>query len=609
MVKKQKKQIKNKDSYRRRKNIKEVNLSKNFKIYWSFVSKYKWAIFWIMFFGLLIESSFVFINFLFKLIIDKGIEVEASNLLRAEFISFLLFLAVIYLGILVVRAFLRWYSLYMLHIVESKSMTALKNHYFKHILGLDYNFHTSHKTGSLISRLVRSSSALERMTDVIVFNMVPLVFSIIIVGLSLGYFGAIYSIIIFTVAILFVSYSVILQNKQRKHESIAILNEDIEKGNLSDFLTNVDSIKYYGKENRIENRFNFLTNMTRLSFFKAWNFHNWIAVGQSTILSLGTLFIVWVSIIQFLDGEITIGTLAFIYTTYSMMIGPLFSFVGGLKGFYKSMIDFDDLFQYGDFSNEIENNPGAKNLKIKNGDIEFRNMDFKYGKRAVFEDFNLKIKKNEKVALVGHSGCGKTTLVKLLYRFHNLNRGSILIDGIDTRNFKQETLRSELSIVPQECVLFDDTIFNNIAFSKPGATREEVFAAIKFAQLDEVIEDFPEKERTIVGERGVRLSGGEKQRVSIARAILANKKVLVLDEATSSLDSETEYEIQKDLKKLMKGRTSIIIAHRLSTIMNADKIVVMRKGKIIQIGTHNQLIKKPGEYRKLWNLQKGGYLK
>jgi len=187
--------------------------------------------------------------------------------------------------------------------------------------------------------------------------------------------------------------------------------------------------------------------------------------------------------------------------------------------------------------------------------------------------------------------------------------GGILIDGKDIRNFKQESLRSESGIVPQECILFDDTLYNNVKFSKPEASRKEVLQAIKFAQLDKVIKDFPKKEDTIVGERGVRLSGGEKQRVSIARAILANKKVLILDEATSSLDSETESEIQKDLQKLLQGRTSIIIAHRLSTIMNADRIIVLQRGKITQQGKHFELINQPGEYKKLWNLQKGGYIK
>ena len=184
-----------------------------------------------------------------------------------------------------------------------------------------------------------------------------------------------------------------------------------------------------------------------------------------------------------------------------------------------------------------------------------------------------------------------------------------MIDGKNIKEFKQESLRGELSIVPQECVLFDDTIYNNIKFANPDASKEQVMGAIKFAQLDKLIKNLPDEEKTIVGERGVKLSGGEKQRVSIARAILANKKILVLDEATSALDSETEHEIQKNLQKLLQGRTSIIIAHRLSTIMNADRIIVMKDGKIIQDGRHSKLIGRIGEYKKLWNLQKGGYIR
>jgi len=196
-----------------------------------------------------------------------------------------------------------------------------------------------------------------------------------------------------------------------------------------------------------------------------------------------------------------------------------------------------------------------------------------------------------------------------LKRFYDADSGEILIDNQNIKNFKQESVRGQTGIVPQECILFDDTLYNNVKFADLEASREEILNAIKFAQLDKTIQQFPDKEKTIVGERGVRLSGGEKQRVSIARAILANKKILVLDEATSSLDSETEYEIQKDLKELLKGRTSIIIAHRLSTIMNADRIIVFKNGKIVQEGKHSQLINQQGEYKKLWNLQKGGYIK
>jgi len=221
----------------------------------------------------------------------------------------------------------------------------------------------------------------------------------------------------------------------------------------------------------------------------------------------------------------------------------------------------------------------------------------------------LEIPAKTKVALVGPSGSGKSTLIKALYRLYDIDKGTITIDNTDIKDVKQESLRAELSIVPQEAVLFDDSLYNNIAFSGSHASNKEIMNAMKFAQLDKAIVNFPEKENTIVGERGIKLSGGEKQRVSIARAILANKKILILDEATSALDSSTEYEIQKDLEKLMQGRTSIIIAHRLSTIMKADIIVIMDKGKIVQKGIHQELIKQDGLYKKLWSLQKGGYIK
>ena len=261
------------------------------------------------------------------------------------------------------------------------------------------------------------------------------------------------------------------------------------------------------------------------------------------------------------------------------------------------------------FANKINNDLISKESKITEADkLIFQELDsFLNG----FNDFQKKaiISNAKEILCIAGAGSGKTTLVKLLYRLYDVNEGKILIDNTDIRDVKQESLREEMSIVPQECVLFDDTIYNNVGFSKPNARKEEVMQAIKFAQLDKIIKEFPYKEKTIVGERGVKLSGGEKQRVSIARAILANKKILVLDEATSSLDSQTEYEIQKDLENLMQGRTSIIIAHRLSTVMHADIIIVLKKGKIVQIGNHEELIKQEREYRKLWEIQKGGYIK
>lgn len=587
----------------------KIDFKYNVKEYWQVLKNYKKVLFTLLFISLIVEGLFTVDKFLFKRIVDDGTNFIAGTLVKSVFVQTLIIILLIFIGVMVIRTIGKWFTIQLMNVLTSRMIKDIKTKYFNHILRLSHNFHTTHKTGSLISRLGRGSSAVENMTDILVFNIAPMVFQLVVVGFSLAYFSLTSALLMLAITILFISYSFMIQNKQQDSKLKFIKAQDSEKGFIGDIFTNVDSIKYYGKEKNIENRFDKITTTTRNRALKYWGYFRWFDSGQILILSIGTILLIYFPIISFLNKEITIGTLVFIYAIYGNVVGPMFGFVWGMRGFYRSMADFQDLFEYGKISNDIKDKPGSKNIKISQGAIEFKNVDFSYGKRKIFKNLNLKIKPNEKIALVGHSGSGKTTLVKLFNRFYDVDKGEILIDGKDIRDFKQESVRGETGIVPQECILFDETLYNNIKFSKPDATREEIMQAIKFAQLDKIIKDFPKKEHTIVGERGVRLSGGEKQRVSIARAILANKKILVLDEATSSLDSETEYEIQKDLQKLLQGRTSIIIAHRLSTIMNADRIIVFKKGQIIQEGNHTQLIKQAGEYKKLWNLQKGGYIK
>ena len=587
----------------------KINFKYNLSVYFNLLGKYKAAFFWVLVVGLLLEASKTVDKYLFKTIIDNGTEFVAGTITKNTFIQVLVLVAIVYLTLITINFIFKWLHLHLINRLDANLILDLKRKFFNHIVHLSHKFHTTHKTGSLISRLGRGGGSVERMTDVLIFNVAPLIFQLVVVSLSLIYFSTSAILVVFATVTLFLIYSLIIQSWQQEPRVIANKKEDIEKGNMADIFTNIESVKYFGKENRIKSIYAKLTDTTRRAFLRSWDYFRWLDAGQGFILALGTFFIVYFPLMEFLDGNMTIGTLVFIYTIYGNIFWPLFSFVHGVKNFYRSMADFQDLFEYGKIENDIKDKQDAENLNIKDGTIEFKNMDFSYGKRSLFKNFNLIVPKNKKIALVGHSGCGKSTLVKLLYRFYDVNSGEIKIDTKNIKEFKQESLRSEMSIVPQEAVLFDDTIYNNVAFSDPKASKEDILKAIKFAQLDEIIKEFPKQERTIVGERGVKLSGGEKQRVSIARAILANKKILVLDEATSSLDSETEHEIQADLERLMQGKTSIIIAHRLSTIMKADKIVVLDKGKVVQQGTHKQLISQPGQYRKLWNLQKGGYIK
>jgi len=588
---------------------KKINFGYNFREYWGILRKYKGMMYFLLFVILIIEIMQIIPRYLFKEIVDRGTLFAGGEIGLSEFSFILLIIAGVYIGSSVIQITCFWFRSLFLSKIETNMMTDLKNKYFSHILSLDTNFHTTHKTGSLISRLGRGSNSIERISDVLVFNFIPLIFQLIVVGISIAYFSLGSAITVLVVAISFIIFSYFVQQAQQESRLASIRSEDAEKANVGDVFTNIDSIKYFGKENLVCDKFRKKTLVTRQALIKNWSYFRIMMAGQISIVVIGTLFLLYFPLMKFLAGAITIGTVVFIYTVYGNLMGPMWGFVHGMQGFYRSMADFQDLFEYGKVKKDIIDKNGALNLNVKRGEIEFRDVDFKYNKkRGIFEGFNLKIPAKKKYAFVGHSGCGKSTLVNLLYRLYDVEGGKILIDGKDIRDFKQESLRSEMAIVPQECVLFDDSIWNNIRFSKPSATRDEVWRAIRFAQLDNIINEMPDKEKTIVGERGVKLSGGEKQRVSIARALLADKKILVLDEATSSLDSETEYEIQKDLAKLMEGRTSIVIAHRLSTIMHADKIVVIKKGKIVQMGTHRQLINQDGEYKKLWNLQRGGYI-
>ncbi|MBU2576277.1 MAG: ABC transporter ATP-binding protein/permease [Nanoarchaeota archaeon] len=588
---------------------KEIDFKYNFKEYWSFLMRYKIKFIILIIVAFLLAGAYIVDKYIFKELIDKGTIFAGGGMSSMDFVALLWILFSVFIGAIILRAVLKWVDNTLLNSMSVSMIADVKRKYFNHIIGLSHNFHTTHKTGSLISRIGRGSGSVDRMNDVIIFNIVPLIASMVVVITSLLFFNVTAAIVLLITIIVFVVYSVSIQNVSKAYGAYANRKEDREKGNVGDFLTNINSIKYFGKEEIVKKRLYKLTEETKMAVKDLVRFFKYLDVGQSVILGVGLLFLIYFPMKSFLAGELTIGAIVFIYTIYGNIVAPLFGFVQGIRGYYRSMIDFQDLFQYGKIENEIKDKPGAKDINIRRGEIEFKNVEFGYSKRNIFDKFNLKILADKKYALVGHSGCGKSTLVNLLYRLYDVEHGAILIDGSDIRDFKQESVRSEMAIVPQEAVLFDDTIWNNIKFSSPSASKAEVRKAIKFAQLENIISEMPNKENTIVGERGVKLSGGEKQRVSIARAILADKKILVLDEATSSLDSETEHEIQKDLAKLMERRTSIIIAHRLSTIMHADKIIVMKKGKIVQMGTHRQLINQQGEYKKLWNLQKGGYIK
>ena len=586
----------------------KISLSKNFKLYLKLALNYKWLFLLIFLIVIALESFGIFERFLFKFVIDYSSDFVGREITQTKFIFYLKIIAVIFLSLLLVRAIFYFVRVRLNNRLDSNMILDLKKNFFNHLIYLSHNFHTTHKTGSLISRMNRGSRSVESINDVLIFNIIPLVTQLIVFGGALLYFDLTSALVLFITAFTFISYGIFISYKQQIPRYEANLAEDTERGIMADFFTNVDYIKYFGKEEFIKQKYSSLINNSKNKLLKLWRYNAYFRSVNSLILGAGTFLLIYFPLSKLISGDLEIGTLAFIYASYFAFLGSLFSFMDGFRSFLTAVGDFDSLHQYEKIQNEIVDKPNAYKSAIKNGEIIFKTVDFSYHDRKIINNLSLEINPGEKVAFVGHSGSGKTTLIKLLYRFYDTSHGEIFIDGRNIKDFNQKFLRSELSIVPQECILFDDSIYNNILFSNPKASKSDVMRAIKFAQLDYFINQLSKKEDTIVGERGVKLSGGEKQRVSIARALLANKKILVLDEATSSLDSKTENEIQNDLEKLMKDRTSIIIAHRLSTIMKADKIVVLDKSKIVQIGKHRDLINKRGVYKELWNLQKGGYI-
>ncbi len=586
----------------------EIDFKYNLKVYFGFLTKYKWAALVLVGLAFLISSLDLVQNYAFKLIIDKATLFMGHQLAPDPFQRFLLIVFAVLLGVTATRVLGRWIYLRNINLLESDLIADIKRYYFNHLLTLSHGFHTTHKTGSLISRLSRGSGAVETMTDVMIFQYVPLLFQLGFAATSIVYFTLPVGLVVLATTFAYIAFSFLMNEKQRRVNALYNNMSDLEKGNISDVFTNIESIKYFAKENDVKNRYAALSGKTKELQLDFWNSYKLMESGQLLILGLGSFFLIFFSLRDLTAGRIGNGTFVFIFTTYGSLMAPLSGFVFGIRNMYRALADFEDLFQYGKAENDIKDKPGAGPLRVEKGDIEFKEVLFQYKKRRILNGFSLKVPAHQKVAVVGPSGAGKTTLIRLLFRLYDLEGGRITIDGTDISAVTQGSLRESMSMVPQECILFDDSLYNNIAFSNPATSREEVFNAMRFAQLESFIAGLPLKENTIVGERGVKLSGGEKQRVSIARALLADKRILILDEATSSLDSETEHAIQEGLKDLMKGRTSILIAHRLSTIMSADSIVVLDKGKVVQQGNHQDLIKEPGLYKKLWNLQKGGYI-
>jgi len=476
---------------------------------------------------------------------------------------------------------------------------------FDYLLRLPVSYHAEQKTGALARKIARGSRAITFILDFMVMNILPVIIELVFVTvLLLRLYPVWYGLITMATVIAYTWFTIWSTEKRQIFRLNANLADDEASGVQVDSITSIETVKYFNNEPLRMGQYQSAINRWYELSVKSNRLFAAISAGQSAVLLIGLGAILLLAIRQTEAGQLTIGDLVLLSTYVVRLSIP----IGTLGFIYRGIKDgFADLDEMGKiFQNEItvQDPQHPTPLPTARGEIRLDHLSFRYRDRdRVLNDVSLEIPSGARVAIVGPSGSGKSTLVKLLFRFHDPTEGRILIDGVDLRQLSAETRRRVFAIVPQEPVLFNDSIAANIRFGKPDATLEEIEAACRQANIHELIASLPDGYQTVVGERGVKLSGGEKQRVAIARAIVRDPKILVFDEATSNLDSHSEQIIQQSLERLAAGRTTVVIAHRLSTIVDSDVIYVIDRGHLVEAGTHDELLERDGLYSRLWTIQ------
>lgn len=464
--------------------------------------------------------------------------------------------------------------------------------------------------GSLVKRVNRFSSSFEGIIDLLTFNALRIVIVISFTSIVLFLQNAYIGIIIVGWVLLFCVLNYIGAQYKMKFDIARANQETKTTGLLADTITNHQNVKLFSGYRREVSGFADTTEELRMLRKKSWDIGQVFETIQVFFMICLEFGLMYFAVRLWQQGALTLGDFVLIQTYVVTIFGKLWDVGRYIRHYYSHLADAEEMTEILVAPHEIIDSKSAKSLQVNQGKIELEVVTFRYNKtRTILKDLSLTIPAGQRVALVGHSGAGKSTITKLLLRMHDVSKGAIKIDGQKLQKVTLESLWQNISYVPQEPILFHRTLMENIRYGRPDATDEEVKEAARLAHADEFIASFPEGYETFVGERGVKLSGGERQRVAIARAILKNAPILILDEATSSLDSESEMLIQDALDTLMKGKTVIVIAHRLSTIMKMDRILVMEGGDVIEDGSHKQLLrKKTGTYRKLWDLQAGEFI-
>ena len=476
---------------------------------------------------------------------------------------------------------------------------------FQHIHKLSLRYHISRKTGALSRVIERGVKGLEFLLRFLLFSVGPLVLELLIIaGIMFFWFDYLYLTVIIVMIAVYIWFTFKVTEWRVKIRKIMNDQDTDANQKAIDSLLNYETVKYFSAEEREANRYDgAIKQYEKAALTTAYSLA-FLNFGQSLIITAGLIIVMVMAALGVQSGYLTVGDFVMV-NAYMIQITMPLNFLGTVyREIRQGLVDMGEMFDLLEQPVEILDSENASELKITDGHILFENVTFGYNKsRLIIQNVSIEINSRETIAIVGPSGSGKSTIGRLLFRFYDAQQGSIKIDGQDIRDVTQESLHRSIGVVPQDTVLFNDTIYYNIAYGLDNASRAEVEKAAKDAQIHDFILSLPDGYETTVGERGLKLSGGEKQRVGIARTLLKNPPILLLDEATSALDTETEREIREALTNASEGRSVLTIAHRLSTIADADRIIVLENGSIVEIGTHETLLSKRGRYYSLWTKQ------
>lgn len=489
--------------------------------------------------------------------------------------------------------------------VRYHAMRRIAQRVIKHLFSLSLSYHLDRKTGGITRDLERGTNSLSSILNYLVFNIIPTAAEFVLVAIILlGQYEPRFAIVTFVTVIIYISFTLAV-TEWRMHFRHQMNTFESEANTFAvDGMINYETVKYFNNESYELDRYDKTLSKWESAAVKSQNSMSLLNFGQGSVIAVGVTFMMIYAAQGVVNNTMTLGDLVLVNALMLQLFMPL-NFLGIIYRALKySLADMDLMVRLLDTKAEVTDIRDAKEINVRDAHVVFDHVSFFYNKdRNIIDDISFEITPGSKVAVVGPSGAGKSTLVRLLFRFYNINSGHIEIDGQDISEVTQDSLRHNIGIVPQDTVLFNHSIFHNIHYANRDATEEEVYQAAKLANIHDFIVGLPDGYDTIVGERGLKLSGGEKQRVAIARVVLKRPRILVFDEATSSLDSRSEKVILASLKAVAEQHTTLVIAHRLSTIIDADNILVMDHGRIVERGTHQDLLELDGLYAHLWQLQ------